>query len=207
MNPYAQASKHMPQHYQATFCWAPAGAKNSANFCKNENAAPTFSKKPDWPGEKSDGPGKQLGIPSKKTRGNSVVVVTALWGDPACDAASAERFRVADLARQGRQLLQKCVAVTGVFKHRMLFDSTDDAQAYSAPDDIDHANERLGIYASEELGKTFPADMSNVSLIGNVGDCAELRDRKNVAMVSGYFHYSNGTYIAVSSFSATSMKP
>lgn len=139
-------------------------------------------------------------VAENNSRDDRMVVVTTLWGDPACDTATARNFRVTALARQGKRLLQKCVAVTGIVKHRMLFDSSDDAQAYSAPDDIDHAGERLGIYMSEELRKTFPADMAHVVLTGNVGDCATLRRPENVVMVSGYCHYSSGIYIAVSSF-------
>lgn len=43
MNPYTEASMHMLQHYHATFCWAPAGAKNSAESCRNEAASPIFN--------------------------------------------------------------------------------------------------------------------------------------------------------------------
>jgi len=43
MNPYTQASKHMLQHYQATFCWAPANAGKSADACQNDTAAPVFN--------------------------------------------------------------------------------------------------------------------------------------------------------------------
>ncbi len=43
MNPYTEASKHMLQHYQATFCWAPASAKKSEESCQNEAAAPAFN--------------------------------------------------------------------------------------------------------------------------------------------------------------------
>ena len=143
-------------------------------------------------------------VPGDNARNGQLVVINALAGDPACDAGDAQSLRVADLARDGKRLLQKCVAVAGTFKNRMLFGSLYDAQTYSAPNDIAHASERLGVYMSEELRKTFPADMSHVALIGNIGDCDELRHRDKVVMVSGYCHYSNGTYIAVASFNLTS---
>jgi hypothetical protein len=43
MNPYTEASKHVLQHYSATFCWAPAGAENSAKSCRNDAAVSAFN--------------------------------------------------------------------------------------------------------------------------------------------------------------------
>jgi hypothetical protein len=43
MNPYTEASKHILDHYSATFCWAPADAEKSAKSCKNEAAVPDFN--------------------------------------------------------------------------------------------------------------------------------------------------------------------
>lgn len=137
-----------------------------------------------------------------EARDGQMVIITELGSAPTCDAQSAQNTDLATLAHSGTALLEKCVSVAGVLNPGgwMIFANRHDARAYARPDGMEHAQQRLGVYATKELAKTFPVDMSRVVLVGNMGDCDELSHRPGVIMVSGYCHYSNGAYIAVSSF-------
>lgn len=136
----------------------------------------------------------------------SDLIITNVAGDPSCDARVAQAIQLADIVKERTHLLAKCVSVEGVLSDRMLFDSSKEARIHPLPVVTDHINRRLGVYATDELKRTFPVDMSRVVLIGKVGDCDELSHRDGVVMVSGYCHYSPGAYIAVSAIGAKSPK-
>lgn len=137
---------------------------------------------------------------------SDLIIITTVAGDASCDSRGAHAIHISDLVRERSRLLGKCVSVAGILSDRMLFDSSKEAGIHPLPLGVDHLDKRIGVYAFDELRKSFPGDMSRVVLIGNVGDCEELSHRKNVVMVSGYCHYSPGAYIAVSALGVISPK-
>jgi hypothetical protein len=55
---------------------------------------------------------------------------------------------------------------------------------------------RPGLYGLAKISTEHPVKSGRYDVVGTVGDCERLANR--ALMVSGYCHYTDGPYIAVS---------
>ena len=136
----------------------------------------------------------QTEVPVSKTDDDSIIMWVAARPD-ACNLKVAKRVRFDAFVQKPDNWTGKCVAVSGYWHGRALFQSPSDAsQEYSqSSDELD--GQRVGIYGRTEVLEAAPKRPKQFIAVGIANTCERLS--AGAVMVMGYCHYTGGPIIAV----------
>lgn len=145
------------------------------------------------------GPSQERPIPGQSSEPRST----------ACSSATALQTTVAAVAQHPTEFIAKCVRINAVTKGSSIYENVDGV--YLAPRvflDPSSNGLRLGLDNWRKLRITEDG-YRRVDVIGRVQDCETVRSmmdasvgENEIVMISGYCHYSNGTYLWVERISA-----
>lgn len=114
-----------------------------------------------------------------------------------CTAATARQVEFGRLTAHAADYKGRCVSVVGYWAFRALFSDLSATQVkYSNQNEVVQKR-RVGLYLSDADLKRIPSEAVRARVIGQVGECADLGG-KNVLMVFGYCHYTDGFFLNVS---------
>ena len=112
-----------------------------------------------------------------------------------CNLNVAEKVTLEALTRKPDDWAGKCVAVSGYWYGRALFESPSDARKKYSQSSVKLGGHRIGIYGREEVLKAGPKRPKRFDAVGVANTCERLWD--GAMMVMGYCHYTGGPIIAV----------
>lgn len=126
---------------------------------------------------------------------NDSIVMWVAARPETCNLSIAKKVKLEALARKPSHWAGKCVAVSGYWHGRALFESPYDARKkYSqSSDELD--GHRVGIYGREEVLKAAPKRPKQFIAVGIANTCERLWE--GAIMVMGYCHYTGGPIVAV----------
>lgn len=133
-------------------------------------------------------------------------VILNTWSDEArCARGMATAVTFADIAARSGALIGKCVALSGLWGGRVLYNGMEGY--YLAGPRLGSPaltpDRAIGVYARESLMAALGHEGPRyATIVGILGTCAALSD--GAIMVMGYCHYAWGPYIAAS---ATELAP
>jgi hypothetical protein len=112
-----------------------------------------------------------------------------------CNLNVAKKVTLESLIQQSDDWAGKCVAVSGYWYGRALFESPSDAREKYSQSSDELAGHRVGIYGREEVLEAAPKRPKRFVAVGIASTCERLWD--GAMMVMGYCHYTGGPIIAV----------
>ena len=136
----------------------------------------------------------QAETPAASSDDGSVIMSVAARPEN-CNLKVAQEVALEALIQQPDDWAGKCVAVSGYWYGRALFESSSNARMkYSQwSDELDQ--HRVGIYGREEVLKAAPKRPKRFVAVGIADTCERLWD--SAMMVMGYCHFTGGPIIAV----------
>jgi hypothetical protein len=133
---------------------------------------------------------------NQATDKNELTVVYNVPADPdKCNAPLATKVELQSLAIEPGKWTGKCIAVDGYWKHRALFATGNDARTRYAQVLRKLSDRRVGVYLSKELQSAAPKSAVAYTVVGIAGRSETLWE--GAVFVSGYCHYADGPFIAV----------
>ena len=129
------------------------------------------------------------------TQNNDTIIIGLAAQPDACNFSIAKKVKLEGLVRKPGEWAGKCVAVTGYWQGRALFEDRADARKKYAQSSDELDGQRIGIYAQDEVLEAAPKRAKPFTAVGIAGTCEQLWD--GAIMVMGYCHYTGGPFIAV----------
>lgn len=142
--------------------------------------------------------------PPPNEEGGGDIIVGA-WADPAqCNRGNAQQVTIKELVAAGPDLLGRCVAVTGFWSGRAVFDQYKQAAAPRSNSAGQTEAHRVGLYARERVLQSAPRHPEPFTIVGVAGRCET--EWPNAIMVLGYCHNTSGPIVRVAETYAATAK-
>jgi hypothetical protein len=132
-------------------------------------------------------------------------IIVGAWADPAqCNRGNSQKVAIKELVAAGHDFIGRCVAVTGFWSGRAVFDDYKSAVEPRSNSTARTEAHRVGLYARERVLQSAPRHPAPFTIVGVAGRCEA--EWPNAIMVLGYCHNTSGPIVRVSETYAATAK-